>query len=79
MCPIAYGRREIRPSRCRSIRFYSCLRCGATFGQSRLHVEVWDYQLLETLIGETIIDLEDRLFSKEWQAMQGGSLRRSGR
>ena len=57
--------------------FYSSFEIAALLpGQSRLHVEVWDYQLLsETLIGETIIDLEDRLFSKEWQAMQmDGSL-----
>lgn len=40
-------------------------------GQSRLHLEVWDYTLLaERLIGGTTIDLEDRLFSKEWQQMQ---------
>jgi len=52
--------------------FYSSFEVAALLpGQSRLHVEVWDYQLLsESLIGETIIDLEDRLFSKEWQQMQ---------
>jgi len=52
--------------------FYSSFEIAALLpGQSRLHIEVWDYQLLsESLIGETIIDLEDRLFSKEWQQMQ---------
>lgn len=40
-------------------------------GQSRLHLEVWDFTLLsERLIGGTTIDLEDRLFSKEWLSMQ---------
>tara|TARA_B110001452_G_scaffold264206_1_gene266845 strand:- start:238 stop:4518 length:4281 start_codon:yes stop_codon:yes gene_type:complete len=40
-------------------------------GQSQLHVEVWDYSVFsETQIGETVIDLEDRLFSPQWQEMQ---------
>jgi len=52
--------------------FYRSFELAALLpGQSRLHLEVWDYQLLsETLIGETIIDLEDRLFSEEWKKMQ---------
>ena len=56
--------------------FYSSFELSALLpGQSRLHIEVWDYQLLsETLIGETIIDLEDRLFSKEWQLKQSDSV-----
>ena len=40
-------------------------------GQSQLHVQVWDYNVLvERMIGETVIDLEDRLFSKTWLEMQ---------
>jgi len=34
-------------------------------------VQVWDYSVFgETQIGGTLIDLEDRLFSPEWQQMQ---------
>ena len=49
--------------------FYASFEVAALLpGQSRLHIEVWDYELLsERLIGETIVDLEDRLFSKQWQ------------
>ena len=39
-------------------------------GQSRLHLEVWDFQLLqEKLLGKTVMDLEDRYFSREWNEM----------
>ena len=36
-----------------------------------MKVAVWDYDLLfgDDLIGETIIDLEDRYFSADWNAM----------
>ena len=34
-------------------------------------MQVWDYSVFgETQIGGTLIDLEDRLFSPEWQQMQ---------
>ena len=34
-------------------------------------VQVWDYSVFgETQIGGTVIDLEDRLFSPQWQQMQ---------
>jgi hypothetical protein len=38
-------------------------------GVSQLHVQVWDKDLLiqDDLIGETIIDLENRFFSKRWR------------
>ena len=36
-----------------------------------LYVQVWDYSVFgETQIGGTLIDLEDRLFSPQWQQMQ---------
>ena len=52
--------------------FYQSFELSALLpGQSRLHVEVWDFQLLsETLVGTTIIDLEDRYFSQQWKEMQ---------
>ncbi|KAL1498830.1 hypothetical protein AB1Y20_014132 [Prymnesium parvum] len=62
--------------------FYSAFELTAVLpGQSRLHVEVWDYQVLkETQIGGTTIDLEDRLFSKKWIKMhEEGKLPRETR
>lgn len=39
--------------------------------ESQLKVDVWDYQdvsqMMDTLIGSTVIDLEDRWHSKEWR------------
>ena len=51
--------------------FYTSFELTAVLpGQSQLHVEVWDYTLLrEILIGGTTIDLEDRMFSPQWQEM----------
>ncbi|KAL3916049.1 MAG: hypothetical protein SGPRY_006983 [Prymnesium sp.] len=51
--------------------FYAAFELTAVLpGQSRLHIEVWDYQVLsETQIGGTTIDLEDRLFSRKWLKM----------
>jgi len=52
--------------------FYQSFELSATLpGQSRLHLEVWDYQLLsENLLGKTVIDLEDRYFSEKWRSKQ---------
>ena len=52
--------------------FYQSFELSATLpGQSRLHIEVWDYQLLsESLLGKTVVDLEDRFFSEMWRTKQ---------
>ncbi len=52
--------------------FWSSFELSAYLpGQSQLHVQVWDYSVWgETQIGGTVIDLEDRLFSPQWQEMQ---------
>ncbi|KOO35615.1 c2 domain containing protein [Chrysochromulina tobinii] len=52
--------------------FYQSFELSAILpGQSRLHLEVWDYQLLsESLLGKTVIDLEDRYFSETWKTKQ---------
>eukprot|EP01016_Furgasonia_blochmanni_P010684 TRINITY_DN14574_c0_g1_i1.p1 TRINITY_DN14574_c0_g1~~TRINITY_DN14574_c0_g1_i1.p1 ORF type:complete len:601 (+),score=165.02 TRINITY_DN14574_c0_g1_i1:63-1865(+) len=41
-------------------------------GNSQLEIEVWDHDLLvsDDLIGSTTIDLENRFFSKRWQALK---------
>ena len=40
-------------------------------GESILKIQVWDWNRLSpnVLIGETELDLEDRWFHKEWQAL----------
>ena len=44
---------------------------GIMPGASLLKVQLWDYDALfsDELIGETIIDLEDRFFSPRWQTL----------
>jgi len=44
-------------------------------GDSQLAIQVWDWDRFtkDTLIGETLIDLEDRWFSRKWQML--GTLR----
>ena len=56
--------------------FYASFEVSALLpGESRLHIEVWDYQLLqENLLGATVVDLEDRLFSPSWQKLQTDEL-----
>ena len=41
-------------------------------GCPRLKIEMWDYDLLfgDDLIGDTIIDLEDRYFSSDFKSLQ---------
>ncbi len=41
-------------------------------GNSLLHVEVWDHDeyVKDDLIGETVIDLENRFFSKKWRNLK---------
>jgi Ca2+-dependent lipid-binding protein len=41
-------------------------------GVSQLHLEVWDYNkyMEDELIGETIIDIENRYFSKKWRSLR---------
>ena len=53
--------------------FYKSYDFEGTFpGSSPLQIDVWDYDDIfgDDLIGTTILDLEDRYFSLEWQALQ---------
>ncbi|OQR94853.1 dysferlin-like protein [Achlya hypogyna] len=55
--------------------FYRLFTLEATIpGTSQLSIAVWDYDRVGTdsLIGETIIDLEDRWFHKQWQDIGQG-------
>lgn len=52
--------------------FYQCYELATTLpGPSQLQVELWDRDHLtaDELIGETVIDLEDRAFNRKWQAL----------
>jgi Ca2+-dependent lipid-binding protein len=52
--------------------FYKCYEFEGTFpGTSPLVIEVMDYDMVfgDDLIGTTVVDLEDRYFSLEWNAM----------
>lgn len=42
---------------------------GLLPGASQLHVQLWDKDsfVFDDLIGETVIDLENRFFSKRWR------------
>ena len=54
-------------------KFYKSYDFEGTFpGCSPLRIEVWDYDEIfgDDLIGTTIIDLEDRYFSMEWQSLE---------
>lgn len=53
--------------------FYKCYELPATIpGNSDLTIEVWDHNAVGSndLIGRTVIDLETRLFCKEWNEMK---------
>jgi hypothetical protein len=45
---------------------------GTFPGSSPLQVDVWDYDEIfgDDLIGTTLVDLEDRYFSMEWNALE---------
>jgi hypothetical protein len=41
-------------------------------GSPDLEIEAWDYDSLfgDDLIGKTLVDLDDRFFSPDWQALE---------
>ena len=45
---------------------------GTFPGAQPLSIEAWDYDDLfgDDLIGKTVIDLDDRFFSPDWQALE---------
>jgi len=54
-------------------KIYKVFEFSGTFpGAPPLEIEAWDYDLLfgDDLIGKTIIDLDDRFFSPDWQALE---------
>lgn len=60
-----YRKKTLNPDFFRMFAFDTVLP-----GPSQLEIAVWDHDLvLDELIGTTTIDLEDRWFHKEWQAM----------
>lgn len=53
--------------------FYKMYDFEARFpGSSPLIIQVWDYDMMfgDELIGESVLDLEDRFFSIEWNALR---------
>lgn len=57
---------------CENPKLYKKIEFEAVFpGCPQLKVALWDYDLLfgDDLIGETVIDLEDRYFSAEWNML----------
>lgn len=60
-----YRKKTLNPDFFRMFAFSTVLP-----GPSQLEIAVWDHDLvLDDLIGTTTIDLEDRWFHKEWQAI----------
>jgi len=53
--------------------FFTCYEIPTFLpGASVLQIQLWDHQrfLHDELLGETILDLEDRFFSKKWRALK---------
>ena len=66
-----YDKKSLRPQ-CNNPKFYVCHELVSTFpGDGILKVAVMDDDGFggDDLIGKTIIDLEDRYYSREWQTL----------
>jgi len=64
--------RERKISRVTDAEFYERFELRATLpGEAELRIEVMDHDLLDSddLIGYTKVDLEDRVFSREWREL----------
>jgi len=65
------NRREVYHKHTLDPEFFESFEIPCTIpGDARLEIEVWDYDGLgDDFMGRTIIDIEDRWFSKEWRKL----------
>jgi len=67
------GERRLHVKKVTDVEFFQCFEFRANLpGVADLSVEVWDWNLIDRdeLIGATSIDLEQRLFNREWRMLQ---------
>ena len=68
-----FNERDNYTPNCHNPNIYKMFEFNSEFpGCGHLKIQMWDYDMVfgDDFIGETIVDLEDRFFSPEWQSIR---------